>query len=78
MMTCQQLVELLLDFVSGGLDAAYCHEIRQHMHECPSCEAYVDSYKLTITITRQLPPLPLPTHLAQRLQRLLQDMTEGR
>ena len=34
MMTCRQLVELLIDFVSGDLPAEYCEHIQQHLNRC--------------------------------------------
>jgi anti-sigma factor RsiW len=77
MMTCQQLAELLCDFISGELETAYCVEIQEHIHTCPACEAYVHSYRVTITMTRQLPTLPLNADFASRLENLLRQMKDA-
>jgi anti-sigma factor RsiW len=77
-MTCQQLINLLLEFVSGELDPQFLAEIHQHLQECPHCDAFVHSYRITITVSRRLTPVPLPSHFAQRLQNLLREMTENR
>jgi hypothetical protein len=76
MMTCRELADLLLDFFAGDLPPDFCARIQEHMHECPSCEAFVHSYKITITLTRQLPLQPLPNQLAQRLHNLLQQVLD--
>ncbi len=75
-MTCQQLVQLLIEFVSGELDPRFGDEIRQHLQDCASCEAYVQTYQLVITITRQLPPVPMPDHFVQRLEQILHQIDD--
>jgi anti-sigma factor RsiW len=72
MITCRELVELLDDLVSGALAPERRAHVDDHLGECPSCVAYVESYRLTIHLTRQLSPSPLPDALHQRLQTLLQ------
>ena len=67
-MTCRELAELLIDFVAGELGEEQAARLRKHMEECPPCVHYVATYQLTITITRQLPPAPLPPELLQRLR----------
>lgn len=76
MMTCRELADLLLDFLAGDLPPAFCAQIQEHLHYCPACEAFVHSYKITITLTRQLPLQPLPSQLAQRLHKLLQQIQD--
>jgi anti-sigma factor RsiW len=77
MMTCRQLAELLLDFISGELHADHAAEINEHLHGCSSCVAFVHSYRVTITMTQQLPPVPLRSEFAQRLEKLLQDQQKS-
>jgi anti-sigma factor RsiW len=77
-MNCQKFVEQLLEFVAGELDSRAHDEVHQHMGDCPKCHTYVQTYRLVITISRQLPPVPLPTHFAQRLEQLLKQLDEFR
>lgn len=72
MITCRQLVELLIDYVSGELPPEHQERIQQHLRDCPPCEVYVSTYRLTIQLTRKLPCQPLPTHLAERLREALE------
>ena len=64
MMTCRQLVELLIDFVSDELPDDHRRLIEQHLEICPPCVTYIETYRLTIQLTRQLPPRPIPPELA--------------
>ncbi len=67
-MTCRELAEILIDYIQGELDAQLCEHISQHLSDCPPCETYVATYRITIELTRQLPPVQMPPELAARLQ----------
>jgi anti-sigma factor RsiW len=71
--TCRQLVELLIDFVSGELDEEQREYVEQHLQKCPPCVTYLETYQITIQITRQLPPAPLPPQLVERLRAALEE-----
>jgi anti-sigma factor RsiW len=64
---CRRLVELLHDFVSGDLPPEEFATLQAHIAECPPCEVYVTTYRLTITMTRSLPQAAMPPDVAQRL-----------
>ncbi len=68
MMTCRELTELLLDFVSGELAPAEVQRLTDHLNVCPPCVAILNTYRLTIQLTRQLPCNPLPPPCEQRLR----------
>lgn len=70
-MTCQELAQLLLDFLDNELPPEHCDAIREHLGLCPPCVHFVQSYKVTIRVTRCLPTPPLPVHLAEKLRDLL-------
>ncbi len=72
-MTCRELAELLCDFISGELDAAQAEQIRQHLDLCHTCVTYIQTYQITIRLSRQLPPQPLPAELLRRLERMLEE-----
>jgi anti-sigma factor RsiW len=73
MMTCRDLVELLMDFNSGQLSAEWREPIEQHLGRCSQCVAYVESYRTLVEITRRMPATPLPPGLEQRLQTILRE-----
>ena len=72
-MNCRELTELLLDFLNDELPEDFCARIRQHLEECPPCVIYVETYQITIKLSRKLCAPPLPDGLARRLQALLQQ-----
>lgn len=76
-MTCRELAEQLLDFLSGELTQEYRAQVEEHICCCPHCEAFVHSYKITVTLTRKLPSRPLPSGLSQRLNNLLKEITDS-
>jgi anti-sigma factor RsiW len=68
MITCRELIELLLDFVSGDLPPERIEHVHAHLRDCPPCVAILNTYRLTIQLTRQLPCNPLPPPCEQRLR----------
>lgn len=74
MTTCREVVQLLIDFVSGELPADHRVRVEQHLNRCPPCVTYLETYQLTIRLTRQLPCRPLPPQLAERLKQALREI----
>jgi anti-sigma factor RsiW len=71
MMNCRELVDLLLDFVAEELPEEHREQIRDHLCQCPPCVHLVETYRLTIVLTRKLPRTPLPAHLQERLRQAM-------
>lgn len=69
---CRQLAELLIDFVSGECAEETRIHIEEHLHRCPPCVIYVETYRLTIQMTRKLPPVEMPPQLVERLRRVVE------
>jgi len=72
-MTCRELSDILCDYVAGELTEEYCVSIRHHLEICPECLHFVETYQLTIQITRRLPPAPCPEHVIERVRKLLDE-----
>ncbi len=47
-MTCQELVDLVTDYLEGALDPETRRRFDAHMADCSYCPAYVDQIRLTI------------------------------
>jgi anti-sigma factor RsiW len=73
MITCRELAELLIDYVSGELSPEQRQRLDHHLLMCPPCVTYLETYKVTITLTRRLPDVPLPPMLAEKLRKLLAE-----
>lgn len=78
MMTCKELTELLQDFLDGELPKEYMDLICHHLRLCAPCMDFLESYKITVSITRQLPCLEMPPEMKQRLQAALKEIERSR
>ena len=77
MMTCRELANLLIEYVSGELTPEHRQLLDNHLKLCPPCVTYVETYHLTIKLTRQLPDVPLPPQLVNKLKLMLCEMQKG-
>jgi hypothetical protein len=77
MMTCRELVEHLLDFVAEELSPEHRERICEHLCNCPPCGVLVQTYQITIRLSRQLPSHPLPPRLQERLREVLRQYGQG-
>jgi predicted anti-sigma-YlaC factor YlaD len=57
---CQQVVELVTDYLEGALDTGMTARFREHLRECPHCTEYLDQVRRTIRGLGQVPADPLP------------------
>ena len=50
--TCREVLTFLWSYLSGELEAEKQKKIDEHLEECPSCVAYIGSYKTTIELSK--------------------------
>lgn len=50
--TCQELIAFLDDYCTGDLPAERVQGFEWHLSRCPSCVAYVASYRETIHLAQ--------------------------
>ena len=50
--TCKELIEFLDDYVAGELPSDRAAGFKWHLSRCPSCVAYLASYRETIRIAQ--------------------------
>lgn len=73
--TCQQLVELVSDYLEHALETADAELFEQHLVYCEGCEHYVDEIRRTIILGGRLRDDDVP---AETLERLLADFRQER
>lgn len=71
--TCQALVELLCDYLEEDLPHEEKEELDRHMMDCPPCLAFLNTYKKTAQLCRNLRPQDIPEQVRIRLERYLQE-----
>jgi anti-sigma factor RsiW len=54
-LTCQELVELVTDYVDGALDEGTTNLFEQHLALCPGCETYLNQMRETASLLGEIP-----------------------
>jgi anti-sigma factor RsiW len=57
---CQQLVELVSDYLEGDLDATDRAAVEEHLSACGHCTGYVQQVRRMLDLTAGPDPEPLP------------------
>jgi anti-sigma factor RsiW len=53
-LTCQELVELVTDYLEGGLGPAERARFEAHLVQCQHCPTYLDQMRITIQLVGKL------------------------
>jgi anti-sigma factor RsiW len=51
-MTCNELVELVTDYLEGALAPEDAARFDAHVASCPGCDIYLEQVRSTIAVTR--------------------------
>jgi anti-sigma factor RsiW len=62
--TCRSTAAFLLDYVEGRLDEKTARKFEAHIALCPNCQRYLDQYRTTIKMVKDLPAPEPPPELA--------------
>jgi len=69
-MTCCEVIDFLLEYLSGELSAGERTAFEQHLAKCPDCAAYLKSYEQTIKLGKAVfadPEAPVPQDVPEEL-----------
>jgi anti-sigma factor RsiW len=64
---CQQLVELVTDYLEGNLDLADRAAVEEHLAACGHCTGYVRQVRRMLELTAGADPEPVPEELLDDL-----------
>ena len=70
-MNCEQLVELLVEYVDGDLDRASHAGVESHLAACPDCQHFVNTYAATIQLAERAFTAELPEDVKLAMEREL-------
>jgi anti-sigma factor RsiW len=62
-LSCQELVELVTDYLEGALSASDLRVFEAHLAVCPHCGEYLEQLRETIRRTGTLTPEDLSPHV---------------
>jgi len=68
-LSCQELVELVTDYLEGALDAEARARFEAHLDSCSGCRNYVEQMRTTISLVGRLSPETLPEGAKEALLR---------
>jgi anti-sigma factor RsiW len=72
-MTCQELVELVTEYLEGTLPTDQQARFEQHLAACPGCADYVQQMRLTIRAAGQLAEEALEPRMREALLAVFDD-----
>jgi predicted anti-sigma-YlaC factor YlaD len=69
---CQEVVEMVTDYLEGALSRRDRRRIEHHLAGCPHCTAYLEQMRETLRLTGQL----VPENLSPEMQREFGEIYE--
>ena len=76
-LVCQQVVELVTDYLEGALSRADRRRFERHLQGCPNCSNYLEQMRITIATTGALHPQDLSPEAEQEFIALLRRWQDG-
>lgn len=74
MLTCQELTEVITDYVEGRMSFWQRAQLQLHLGMCSGCRAYLRQMRLTIQTVGALPKEPIPEDVERALLERLESM----
>jgi anti-sigma factor RsiW len=72
-MKCEELLQMLNEYVDGTVDPALCADFEKHMAGCNPCQVVVDNIRQTITLYQNGQPYELPVEFRAKLHASLRQ-----
>jgi anti-sigma factor RsiW len=76
-LTCQELVELVTEYLEDSLPAAERARFEEHIMTCPPCRAHIDQMRRTIQVVGHLSAETLPPAAEADLLSAFRDWKRG-
>jgi len=76
-LVCQQVVELVTDYLEGALSRSDRRRFDAHLRKCPNCTNYLAQMRATIRATGSLHQDDLTPEVRTELTELFRDWRDG-
>ena len=75
LLTCEDCIDLLLDYADGSMDSEVRSKLDEHLSACPPCQHYLRSYSSCTEMVQQLrdQEAQVPGELQDRLKSFLKE-----
>lgn len=77
-LTCQELVEIVTEYLEGAMPAEDRLRFEEHLVGCPGCTAYVEQMRDTVRLTGALREDEVDPVVLERLLESFRDWKRGR
>jgi anti-sigma factor RsiW len=71
---CDQVVELVTDYLDGALDDDTAARFREHLAECPGCDTYLEQIRETVRTLGHVPAESLSPDAQRDLMQAFRDL----
>ena len=72
-LSCQELVELVTDYLEGALPEGDRARLEDHISGCDGCRDYIDQMRATVTLTSSARPPSLTLQAEEALLAAFRD-----
>ncbi len=72
-MPCQELVEVITDYLENALAERDCRRFEAHLAECEACRDYLEQLRQTIALAGRVEPERLPPRMRDELLAAFRD-----
>lgn len=76
-LTCQQVTDAIIDYVNADMDPVLTRTFEAHLHGCPDCTAFLNTYRGTTRALRTLRYEDVPDEMRQRVYRFLRGKIQA-
>ncbi len=68
MLRCRDIGGLLHDYLEGELEPEVRRQLDAHLADCPGCLSFVNTYRHTVSVARDLRCEEMPPELREKLR----------
>jgi anti-sigma factor RsiW len=72
-MACNELVEIVTDYLDGTLPAQELAGVREHLSSCDGCQAHIEQMRATVRVLRSAPEELTSPQAANALVEMFRD-----
>lgn len=76
-LNCQEVVELVTDYLEQALLPEMQAQFEEHVAECPGCNIYIDQVQQTIMMLRKLAEQSMFPETKQELLEIFRNWKQG-
>lgn len=74
---CQELVEIVTDYIEGVMSPTERRRFEEHLRDCPLCLEYVEQFKRTVATVGTLRDEDIPAPAREQLLAVFRTWKQG-